>query len=127
MKTKSQFMEEMREKVRSYFNANGATLHIDTQATNIDQDGIHEYLYTLIQDGLLNIPGFKLQGYSFSAFDTDHCIHNFYYELNDHSLNSQQILEILKDLDLLSQDDSQPKPMYTFYGGSLYITIIGEA
>lgn len=110
--------------VLNYFQALNATININP---NIDKDAIYEYLLILIQDGTIEIPGFKLCGYSASQFNEDIAIHNFYYEQTNKALTYTQIISMLNEHSLLAQDDSQPKPNYIYYGGSLYITIIGEA
>ena len=110
--------------VLNYFQALNATIDINP---NIDKDAIYEYLDILIQDGTLEIPGFKLCGYSASQFNEDIAIHSFYYEQTNKALTYTQIISMLNEHPLLAQDDSQPKPNYIYYCGSLYITIIGEA
>lgn len=71
--------------------------------------------------------GATFKAYNCSELAPGRIVHNFYYELSNRTLTGAQINSILAECPLLFDDGSQPKPAYTAYLGSLYITLIAEA
>lgn len=119
----------MKDLVEKYFSDRNASINTHPA---IKEECTYEFLSYYIEEGTLEIPGFILMGYS-NTLIGDVCFHNFYYEEE----NSEEDLNIditkksdfefkCKDLPILQEEYSQPKPMYSYTGYSLYITIVGE-
>jgi len=67
---------------------------------------------------------FNLESYTYSINDDETiCWHNFSFEIMATELTHAQVYKIIQEL----QDDNQPVPAYSYYIGSLYLTIIGLA